>query len=230
MEPGRPELRQPLVRSIALGARGLWAELEGDLVAAEGHAERSFAHARQAHTQDALSAWASQVFALRRRQGRLGELRQVVERLAASGGHRLGWASALGVLRLETGDREGARAVYEQEMSDGPGALARGMFRLTRLSLLSELCAGLGDRDGARALHALLAPHAGRNVVVAYCSFWGPVDASLALLARTLGDEALARRHARAALERTRAMPAPAFCISSAWRVISSSGWTSRPR
>lgn len=83
------------------------------------------------------------------------------------------------------------------------------MFWLTRVALLSELCAKLGDVAGAEALYAELAPHAARNVVVAYCSFWGPVDGYLALLAQTFGDEALASRHARSALGRTRAMNAP---------------------
>jgi DNA-binding SARP family transcriptional activator len=202
-------LGQPLLCSLALGARGLWAELAGEEGEAERCANESLRHARSAHTQDAVSSWASQLFALRRRQGRLGELADVVERLAGSGGHQLGWRGALGVLRFETGDVAGARAVYERELRDGPARLPRGMFWLTRLALLSELCAMLGDRAGAEALYAELAPYATRNVVVAYCSFWGSVEGYLALLARTLRDQSLADRHARTAMARVRALPAP---------------------
>jgi DNA-binding SARP family transcriptional activator/KaiC/GvpD/RAD55 family RecA-like ATPase len=202
-------LGQPLFRALALGGRGLWAELEGHVELSERFAEDSLRQARLAHTQDAVSSWASQLFALRRRQGRVAELGAFVERLAGSGGHQLGWLSALGVLRFETGDKEAARRIYEDELRDGPDKLPRGMFWLTRVALLSELCAKLGDVGGAEALYAVLAPHARWNVVVAYCSFWGPVDGYLALLARTAGDEARAADHARAALERTRAMNAP---------------------
>jgi predicted ATPase len=202
-------LGQPLLRSIAAGARGLWAELEGDVELAERYAEELLREARLAHTQDAVSAWASQLFALRRRQGRVAELAPVVERLSGSGGHQLGWLSALGVLRFETGDAQAARRIYEQELGAGPGGLPHGMFWLTRVAMLSELCAMLGDVSGAEALYALLAPHATRNVVVAYCSFWGPVEGYLARLAQTFGDAPLAARHARAALQRTRAMNAP---------------------
>jgi hypothetical protein len=203
------ELGQPLLRSLALGSRGLWAELAGDVELAESCAEQSLTQALRANSRDALSSWTSQVFALRRRQGRLGELAPAVERLARSGGHQLGWLSALGVLRFDTGDVDGARRIYELELEKGPEALPRGMFWLLRMSLLSELCALLGDASRAEALYAQLAPHADYNLVVAYCSFWGPIDGYLALLAETAGDPELAASHARAALERTRAIIAP---------------------
>jgi DNA-binding SARP family transcriptional activator/KaiC/GvpD/RAD55 family RecA-like ATPase len=203
------QLGQPLFRALAEGARGLWAELDGDVERSERCADESLRQARLAHTQDAVSSWASQLYALRRRQRRVGELAPFVERLAGSGGHQLGWLSALGVLRFETGDVDDARRIYEEELKDGPGGLPRGMFWLTRVALLSELCAKLGDVARAEALYEELAPHASRNVVVAYCSFWGPVDGYLALLAETAGDTALAARHAQAALERTRAIDAP---------------------
>ena len=202
-------LGQPLFRALAEGARGLWAELEGDIPLSERCAEESLRQARLAHTQDAVSSWASQLYALRRRQNRIGELEPFVERLARSGGEQLGWLSALGLLRFETGDVEEARRIYEEELKAGPGGLPRGMFWLVRVSMLSELCAKLGDAERAEALYAELVPHAARNVVVAYCSFWGPVDGYLAQLAETAGDDELAARHARSALERTRAIDAP---------------------
>ncbi len=209
-------LGQPLLRSLAFGARGLFAELAGDADQAELWANESLSQARKAHTSDALSSWASQVFALRRRQGRIGEMTRVVQSLAASGGRQLGWLSALGVLHLETGDERSARAVYAEEMADGAAALPRGPFWLTRVALLSELCAGLGDADGAEEIYRQLLPHAGRQVVVAYCSFWGPVDRYLERLAETFGDSTLAGRHARCALEQLNAMNVTALLPDAA--------------
>lgn len=203
------KLGQPLLRSLALGARGMWSELAGDDELAEQWADESFRLAKLAHTGDASSSWGSQMFALRRRQGRLAELAPLAEAVVAAGGGTLGWVSALGVLRLETGDEAGARALYDQEMAEGAAALPRGMFWLTRLSLLSELCAGLGDAAGAAQLYEELLPYAGRNVVVSYCSFWGPVDGYLAVLADALADKLLARRHADAALAQAAKMGAP---------------------
>lgn len=207
-------LGQPLFRSLAEGSRGLWAELAGDIELAEQCAEESLRYAQLAHTRDALSSWASQLFALRRHQGRDGdlaplvELAPLIERLARSGGHQLGWLSALGVLRFETGDCGEARRIYQEELRGGVRALPRGMFWLTRLALLSELSAMLDDKPGAQAIYAELAPHAARNVVVTYCSFWGPVHGYLALLAETSGDSRLAMHHRDSALAQTSDMQA----------------------
>ena len=220
------KLGQPLLLSLALGARGLWAEMSGDDELAERWADESLAYAELAHTRDAVSSWASQLFALRRRQGRVGELTSTIEPLARSGGRNLGWRAALGVLRLETGDIDGARAVYDMEMNmevESGGLLPRGMFRLTRMALLAELASRLGEEAEVKRLFDELVPHAGRHVVVTYCSFWGPVDGYLALLAETLGDQALARRYHANAVEMAEAMGAHVLAQELRQRLVASS-------
>lgn len=202
------KLGQPLLLALALGARGLWAEMLGHNDLAERWANESLAYAKLAHTRDAVSSWASQLFALRRRQGRVAELASVIEPLARSGGRDLGWLAALGILLLDTGAVSAARAIYEEEMEKGAASVPRGMFWLTRMALLAELAARLGDEAGADQLLLELSPHAGCHVVVTYCSFWGPVDGYLALLAETLGDKALAQEHRANAIDLVEAMGA----------------------
>ncbi len=201
------QLRQPQWHSAALGWRGLWAELAGDIAHAERCAEECLRQGRRADLKDALSTWAATLLMLRRRQGRLAELAPVVRRLAREDVRGTGWRSAHGLVLAETGDEVRARAIYRAELAGLAGALPQ--FWLTRAAMLSELCVRLSDADGARALYAALAPYAHCNVVVVYASCWGPVERSLALLAATFGDAPLSARHARSALARTRAMRAP---------------------
>jgi hypothetical protein len=145
---------------------------------------------------------------LRRRQGRIEELAPVVQRLVGGADMRkTGWQSAYGLIHAETGDEETARAIYRKQLPVYDDAMPS--FWLTNIAVLSELCARLDDAEGARVLYAALAPFAHRVVVVSYASCWGPVERYLALLARTFGDDGLRVRHARRALERTRAMNAP---------------------
>ncbi len=203
------ELRQPLFDSISVGWQGTLAELAGDVELAERCAEECLRHGQRAATQDAVSTWAAKLLMLRRRQGRLAELTPFAERLARGGARGTGWPSALALMHAEAGDEDAARAIYESQLAGGTDALAHGMFWLTTVALLSELCAKLHDTERARHLYAALSPHGHRNVVVAYSSFWGPVEGYLALLAATWGDRALATRHVRSALARTRAMNAP---------------------
>ncbi len=68
------KLGQPLLRFIAFGARGLFAELEGDEELAERWADECLRQAKIAHAEDALSSWGAQMFVLRRRQGRIAEM------------------------------------------------------------------------------------------------------------------------------------------------------------
>jgi DNA-binding SARP family transcriptional activator len=201
------ELRQPLFHSIAAGWRGVWAELAGDVEEAERCAERCLRHGQRAHLQDAVSSWAASLFMLRRRQSRLDELAPVVERLARGTARRT-WRSALALLRVEAGDLGGAREIYEQELADGPEALPRGLFWMTTVALLSEVCAVLEDSAGASALYAALLPYAHRTVVVGHSSCWGPVERHLGLLAVARGDRDAAAHHLRRAMTRTQAMGA----------------------
>jgi hypothetical protein len=201
-------LGQPLYRSIAAGAQSLLAELDGDLAEAERASETSREHAASARTLDATSAWAGQVYRrwlLERDPDRLKDLMADVEALVAGGGHKLGWRSALAMLRLELGDEQGARALYDVDMRHRP----RGMFRLAHTAWLGELAARFGDTAGAKLLYDELLPYRHRNVVVSYCSFWGPVDGFLGRLAHTLGRNEEATAHTGFALQRAREMRAP---------------------
>jgi predicted ATPase len=201
-------MRQPQWHSIALGWRGIWAELAGDVAEAERCAEECLQCGQRADMKDALSTWAAKMLMLRRRQGRVAELAPVVQRLVGGADMRnTGWQSAYGLIHAEAGDEETARAIYRKQLLAYDDAMPS--FWLTNIAVLSELCAKLDDADGARTLYAALAPFAHRVVVVSYASCWGPVERYLALLARTFGDDALRVRHARRALERTRAMNAP---------------------
>jgi hypothetical protein len=132
----------------------------------------------------------------------------VVHRLVEGADTRnTGWQSAYGLILAEAGDEDAARAIYRKQLLAYRDAIPS--FWLTTIAVLSELCANLDDAEGARTLYAALEPFAHRNVVVSYASCWGPVQRYLALLAETYGDEELRIRHARRALERTRAMNAP---------------------
>ena len=156
--------------------------------------------------KDALSVWAAKLLMLRWRQGRLAELAPAVQLLVRGGGLRTtGWRSALGLILAETGDEDAARAIYREEIDAYHQALPPSW--LTNIAVLSELCVRLHDAAGARSLYAALAPHAHRSIVVAYASWWGPVDRYLALLAGTFGDDDLRGHHARCA------WPAPARSV-----------------
>ena len=80
------------------------------------------------------------------------------------------------------------------------------------MTLLAEVCGRLGDAERAAELYALLAPYAGRNVVVgraATCN--GSASRLLGVLAAVRGEWARAERHFADALAMHVAMGARPF-------------------
>src|SRR3712207_7121327 len=52
---------QPVLQSVAVGWRGIWAELDGDVELVERCAEESLRHGQRAHLRDAVSTWAAKL-------------------------------------------------------------------------------------------------------------------------------------------------------------------------
>ena len=103
------------------------------------------------------------------------------------------WRVAHAMLHMELGRVEPARAEFDRLADAGFGSLPRDANWLIAVTLLAEVCGVLGDAERAGELHAMLAPHGGRNVIVgraASCN--GSASRLLGILAAVLGhwDEA----------------------------------------
>jgi hypothetical protein len=204
------ELQQPLYTHAALAWRGVAAHLNGHFDEAERIARESLRIAEAAGAPEARAFFLTQLFAVRREQGRLGELAGPLERLARGDGPvGVSWRSTLPFILVEAGEPERARAAYEAVAADGFSGLPGSLFRLTGLICLAEACAALGDAEGAEELHRMLEPHADRLVQTGFSGCWGSVRRFLGVLARTAGRPGDARAHFEAALERHRALEAP---------------------
>ena len=77
------ELHQPLYQHAALAWRGVWAQLGGRWDEAERMAREGLRLAERAGAPDARANFTAQLLPLRREQGRLPELRDELQRLAA---------------------------------------------------------------------------------------------------------------------------------------------------
>jgi DNA-binding SARP family transcriptional activator/tetratricopeptide (TPR) repeat protein len=205
------ELHQPLYSHAALAWRGEWAHVAGRLDEAERIHRESLRIAEAAGAYEARGFFLTQLFAIRRDQGRLGEILPQVERLVRDPGSiGSAWRAPYPLVLLQAGETERAKAAYDLALAD---ALERGLpsslFRLSALVCLAEASAQLGDPAGAEALIPALEPHADRFVQTAFSGCWGSVRRFLGLLHATAGrpDEAKAELHR--ALELHLALEAP---------------------
>jgi DNA-binding SARP family transcriptional activator len=176
------------------------AQLSGDFETAERLAAETLAIGQRSHAENALHYYAMAMFNIRREQGRLAEVEDAVARFIEMYPAIPAWRCTQALMHVELGRPEEAREAFEAVAAAGFDALPRDANWLIAVTLLAEVCGALGDADRAGELHALLAPHGGRNVIVgraASCN--GSASRLLGILATVLGQwEEAERRFAEA--------------------------------
>jgi tetratricopeptide (TPR) repeat protein len=194
------ELRQPLYRHFAAAWEAKWLEMAGRFDEAEQKAIESFEQAREARAAYAESNYAGQLFALRRDQGRLGDLRSAVTPLIGEDPRLTVWRTGLLLTILESGDEARARDELRRFRADDFAGVPRDLFWLGSMCLLAEGAAALEDDEAAAVLRRLLEPHADCNAQIGLAATVGPVHRFLGLLCARLGDTQAAGSHFQAAL------------------------------
>jgi DNA-binding SARP family transcriptional activator len=213
-------LHRPLYEWWTSLFRCAQAQLAGDFATAERLAEETLAIGRRGQAENAVHVFAQAMFNIRREQGRLGELEEGVRGFIAMYPAVPAWRCALALLHSDLGREDAAREQFEALAQDGFRTLPRDAQWLIAITLLAEVCGRLGDGERAAELYELLAPYAGRNVVVgraATCN--GSASRQLGVLAATIGDWDGAEQHFGAALAMHEAMGARPFAARTrvAW-------------
>ena len=162
----------------------LWALFRGDFANAEQLEEQAF-RSGPARSSDADCSYRLAMFILRRAQGRLPEvenlIRDAVDRYP---GYRA-FRSFIPLLERELGRGQAARRAFDELAEAEFAALPRDSEWLFCLSILAEVAAYLRDQDRAAVLYRLLAPYARVHAMAAGEAPIGPVARYLGILATT---------------------------------------------
>ncbi|MDP9067164.1 MAG: AAA family ATPase [Actinomycetota bacterium] len=207
------ELKLPFYAYLNVLLRAMRALMEGRFEEADDLNQKVFSFAQQMGRRSIFLAASGQLLTLRREQGRLTEMRDLVEGAVAQYPELPAWRSGLAVLYMELDLREEARGEFEFLARDNFGTLPRDSSWLVSTAVLAELCVYLEDVEHASTLFELLMPYADRNVLVGITSpvVWqGSVAHYLGLLATTLTrwDDAERYFDAAASMSKTmRALP-----------------------
>ncbi len=173
------------------------AALAGRLVDAERLMLEGVQAALEAGFDPAVvqGAAASMLWCIRRAQGRLGELWEAMPDLD-SGPNALAWVHAgIAQVAMARGDERTARRALGIAFDKGVLEMPRGLYWLSTMAGVAEVCAWLGEVNGAEEVDALLQPCA--DVM----SPWtGPVAVSAGPLALALGRRDEAEAHLRGAI------------------------------
>jgi len=157
-----------------------------------------------------------QLFGIRREQGRLDELRPVVQLLATTPGGAA-WGPGLAALLVELGAEDEARAELDRLRAD-QFREATGSLATAALVYLTDACVPLGDAESASLLYPRLEPLAARVVQIGQLvACYGAADRYLGMLAGVLGDWDVAEAHFEYGLYLNRRMGAHTWTAHTAY-------------
>lgn len=207
-------VRLPRPLCAALLFQTMRALLRGDLAQAE-HLAHEALSVRQVEGQIPSQFFGTQMYLIRREQGRYAEVGTAVENLAEHFPDVPGWQCAAIQYLLDVGRRDEARRRFEKLASRDFKDIDRDVSWLTTMSVLAVVCAQLDDVRRAQQLFDLLLPWKGCNVVVVGAvACRGPVALYLGMLASTLSrfeDAAVYFESAIEMCERLEAWPLLAY-------------------
>jgi hypothetical protein len=174
-------------RHIAAWSVGWPLALSGRYQEAEHAAEVALAESTSSGQPDAVPIYSSQIFVLRRDQGRLGEFAEALFTLAAAHDAVPAMKAHAALALVEVGRTEEAAALVD-EAAAGQFAMPVDAIWLTGTVVWGDACARVRHLDGACALLERLIPW---RTQIAFTGFsvYGAVARVAALLAAVIGDE-----------------------------------------
>jgi DNA-binding SARP family transcriptional activator len=195
------ELMQPSQIWLVSVYRALVALLEGSFDEAERLIAATRALGERAQSWNAAVTYRLQLYVLRREQGRLGEIENLVRQSAEAYPTYPIWRCVLAQTAAELGYADDARGEFERLATDGFAHVPFDEEWLVSMGLLAETASALDDAERAAELHELLAPY-GDRVAVSYPEISiGAVARYLGLLAVTAGRWEDVEHDFQAALE-----------------------------
>ena len=194
------QLKQPSLQWYDVALRSTWAIFQGEFAEGERLAEEAWQLGQQAESWEAGCVYRFALFCLRREQGRLAEIEDMIRQSVDEYAGYRSFRCLLALLEWELGHREETRGMFDELAADDFAALPRDGEWLFCLSVLAEVAAYLQDRDRAAILHRQLLPYAWLNAAATGDFAIGSVARYLGLLATTMGHWNEAAQHFEDAL------------------------------
>ena len=186
---------------MSLVYTALLALLEGEFSKAEAVIARARSVGDRPQSWNAAVAHGLQLYLLRREQGRLKEVEELVRRSVEAYPTYRVWRCVLAQTAAELGHADEARDAFDAVAADDFANLPFDEEWLVSLGLLAEAATALNDPELAADLYRRLLPY-GDRVAVSYTEISiGSVARYLGLLAATMERWSEAERHFEKALE-----------------------------
>ncbi len=201
MEALAQQLRTPPTDWLVQTERAMMALLEGRFADAEVELAEAFESGQRALGWNAEVVYGLQLYGLRREQGRLEEMEDLVRRSAAAYPTYWIWRCILAHLAAALGQEAEALETFDGLAANDFAALPFDEEWLVSMCVLAQTVSALGDGPRAALVYPRLQPY-GDRVAVSYPEVTtGSIARDLGLLAATMGRRDDAVRHFEHALE-----------------------------
>jgi len=201
-------LQRRFPRYLAAIARAGHAHLQGRLEDSEALAREALGLALKGQDESATQMFGVQLLFLRREQGRLDELVDLVRGFAEQYAAVPAWRFALASIYAELDRPREARRELDLVARSEFAGLPRDRYWLMSIACLSDVVAFLDDARRAEPLYQQLLPFADRYVVNGLICL-GSVSGPLGVLAATMGRFDAAIRHFEDALRMSAEIRSP---------------------
>ncbi len=199
-------LREPALLAQIAWFRATCALVVGELDEAERLSNEALMLHRRTGLWGALECYSTQLFQLRREQGRIIELEPLLVDMAGTSEFS-GFREAMALMYLDVGRIDDAIAALGDRRHFPP--MPRDWSWLYLSCLQADVCAEIGDDAARRRLCDKLTPFADQLAVIGTgIGCWGPVAFYVGRLEAALGRGDVARRWFRGALATTEAIGA----------------------
>jgi class 3 adenylate cyclase len=199
---GAEELHLPWMLYLAALLRGMRALRRGRIEEAEKLALLALPLGTRSQNPNAMNLFGPQIAAIRREQGRLGEMAGIILPLVQQYPLIPAWRTAAALLHSELRSEADARGEFEVLAQNDFAVIRRDPNWSAAMAHLSQVCCFLGDAARAATLYDLLLPYHNRCVVIgATVDCYGSTSLLLGRLAGTMGRWEDAERHFEAAVE-----------------------------
>lgn len=195
----------------------LWFTHTLALAAADFELSEEAAEASNTDTEfdriNAAGAYGLQMFMIRRAQGRLEEMRPILELLNRNASGSLHWQPGLVAAQAELGMLDEARLGFDRLMADRCATIPRDTLWPLTLRFLSDACDLLDRPSDAEILLEELGVFGGLTLRAGYTTIGGPSDRARAVMAQLAGQPGLADELIASAHELARDSGSPLWLV-----------------
>jgi predicted ATPase/DNA-binding SARP family transcriptional activator len=218
-----------IARWLLAAVRAMLAHVEGQLECAASFSLEALRQwADRPQFAPAALVFAAQLALLRREQGRLDELVDVVAAAVEQTPEVQGWRCTLAHIYAHLGERD--RAGRELELIGDLSSLPRDTFWLLSITRFGTVASLLDDHSRSRRAYELLLPHANICLVLPAVGCEGSMSRPLGMLATTLGRYDDAELHFERALEMNTTIRSPLWTAHTQYEYARMLRLRGRPR